>query len=137
MRFFKLLCLVLVASMLLCSCAGDSATATVTKDEIIQAYEEAGYLVSTGMYDSDLDDGAIGYIKAEHPNGDYIYFTIYETVEAAQNYKDAYYHPVMLGFFSVIFGEPGWLRCHVHGDMVIEYIKANVYDIFENLLKTK
>lgn len=131
----KTFCLFLVISLLLSACA--TSTATVTNDEIIQAYEEAGYLVYTGKYDSALEHGIKGYIKAEHPDGDYIYFTVFESEAAAQAYKDAFYHPAMLGLFSVIYGEPGRLRWHVHGDMVIEYTKAEFYDIFENLLKTK
>ena len=131
----KTFCLFLVISLLLSACAASNAV--VTAEEIVQSYEQAGYEVSTGMYDFTLEYGITGYIKAEHPDGDYIYFTIFESESAAEVYKDAFYHPGMLGLFSVIFGDPSWVRFQVHGNMVIQYENAEFYDIFENLLKSK
>ena len=135
MRALKIICLVMTLIVILSGCS--VSTPMVTKDEIIQAYEQAGYKVSAGMYDSTLEHGITGYIKAEQPNGDYIYFSIFESAEEAQAYKDASYHPGILGLFSAIYGDPSWVRWQVYGDMVIEYDQPEFYDIFENLLKTK
>ena len=89
------------------------------------------------MYDETLDEGEIGYIQANHPDGDYIYFTIFETEKEAQAYKEEYYHPLAMGLFSAIYGEPSLVRWEVHGNIVAEYDQPEFYEVFENLLKSK
>ena len=132
---FKIMSLLLIISLLLSACTG--TTAAVTEEEIVQSYEQAGYLVYSGKYDSALEHGITGYIKAERTDGAYIYFTIFESETAAAAYKEQYCHSGILGLFSVIFGEPSWVRFQVYGNMLVQYENAEIYDIFENLLKTK
>lgn len=128
----KLICILLALIML----TGCSANRTdITAEEIIAAYESAGYCVSSGTYDETLDHGQTGYIQADHPDGGYIYFSIYESEAAAKAAKDELYHPGMTAFFSMIFGDPSWLRWEVHGNIIVEYDQAEFYDVFEMLLK--
>ena len=131
-RFIALL----FALLLLLSGCSSKVRTDVTPDEIVAAYKAAGYTVWSEMYDEKLDYGEIGYIQANHPDGEYIYFSIFESEEDAEAYKEEFYHPGILGLFSVIFGDPSWLRSEVYGCIVVEYDNAVLYEPFEELLKS-
>ena len=131
----RILLLLLLILLLLSGC---SATRTdITREEVVAAYEAAGYSVWSDTYDEKLDHGEIAYVQANHPDGDYIYFCFFETEADAKAYKQEYYHPVMMGLFSVIFGDPSWQRWEVHGCIVAEYDEPEFYEIFDKLLKSK
>ena len=122
--------------LLLVGCAPQYRT-DITREEIVAAYEAAGYSVSSRVYDKKLDHGEIAYIQANHPNGDYIFFSIFETEKEAQAYKAEYYHPVVMSLFSVIYGRPTWPRWGVYGCIVVEYDQPEYFGVFEDLLKAK
>ncbi len=130
-RFAALLLSVIV---LLSGCA--QTRTDVTREEIVAAYEDAGYFVTSKIYDEKLDYGQIGYIQAEHPDGDYIYFSIFESEADAKAYKKEFYHPAVMGLFSAIFGDPSWQRWEVHGCFVAEYDEPDFIEPFEKLLKS-
>ena len=137
----KRLLLLTLALAILCSGCTTKRT-DVTPEEVIDAYEAAGYAVWFEMYDEPLADGQIGAIRANHPDAenefsDYVYFYIFDDEEAAEAYKETDYHPVAMGLFSVIFGYPSWVRWEVCGNILAEYSDPDFYDIFEGLLKSK
>jgi hypothetical protein len=125
---------VLVVTLLFTGCASNYRT-DITREEIIAAYEAKGYIVWTNAYDEKLDNGSVAYVQANHPDGDYIYFSFFETEEDAKVYKDQYYHPAMMGLFTVIFGDPSWTRWDVYGRIVVEYDEPDFIKPFEELLK--
>ena len=133
MKGYKLLLLLLVVILLCSACTPNCED--ISAVEIIEAYEAAGYQVAFGEYDEAMDLGQIGYIQATYPNGDYIYFSIFESKEAAQTYKDEFYHPGMISLFSVILGDPSWPRWKVHGCIVAEYHDPDRYEIFKTILE--
>ena len=133
----KRLSIILIAlALLLAGCSPQYRT-DITREEIVAAYEAAGYTVSSREYDEKLDDGQIAYVQADHPNGDYIYFYIFETEKEAQAYKEVYYHPVMTSLFSVIYGRPAWPRWEVYGSIIAQYDDPDFFGAFEQLLKAK
>lgn len=108
----------------------------VTREEIIAAYEEAGYEVWSRVYDEPMEYGLMGYIKAQHPDGDYIYFSIFETEEQAKAYKQEFYHPMAQGLFLSIFaGEVYVPKCETYGCFVVQYENPVFFAVFQNLLK--
>ena len=131
----RLLVLLLIAVSLLSGCSSEYRT-DVPPEEIVAAYEAAGYRVSTGYYDEKLEYSQIGYIQADHPDGDYIYFSIFETEAEAEAYKEEFYHPGMMGLFSAIFGDPSWQRWEVYGNIVVQYDNPDFFEPFEELLKS-
>ena len=133
----KRLSIILIALVLLLAGCAPQYRTDITREEIVAAYEDAGYSVSSRVYDEKLDHGEIAYIQADHPNGDYIYFSIFETEKEAQAYKAEYYHPVMTSLFSVIYGQPSWPRWGVYGCIVVEYDQPEYFGVFEDLLKAK
>ena len=127
----------LIVSMLLSICGCTQHAADITAEDIVVAYEAAGYRVSSKLYDETLEHGQIGYVQAEHPDGDYIYFAIFENEEAAKAYKKEFYHPAMLGLFSAIFGDPSWQRWEVYGNIVVQYDHLKFMKPFKDLLRSK
>ena len=108
----------------------------VTREEIIAAYEKAGYEVWSRVYDEPMEYGLMGYIKAQHPDGDYIYFSIFETEEQAKAYKQEYYHPAMMGLFLSIFAGKIYVpRWEVYGCFVAQFENPAFYEVFQNLRK--
>ena len=135
MKNLKLFILVFLVIYLLAGCAGKRTD--ISREEIVAAYEDAGYNVWTDVYDEPLDFGEIAYVQANHSDGDYIYFSIFETPEQAKAFKKEYYHPGMMGLFSVIFGDPSWQRWEVYGCIVVQYDETEFAAPFERLLKSK
>ena len=126
--------LLLTMMFLLSGCSARHRT-DISREEIVSAYEAAGYSVWIEAYEEKLEHGEIGYIQANHPDGDYIYFTIFESEEAAKAYKEEFYHPGAMGLFSVIYGDPSWPRWEVYGNIVIQYDEPNFFEPFAELLK--
>ncbi len=133
----KRLSIILIALVLLLAGCAPQYRTDITREEIVAAYEAAGYSVTSRVYDEKLDYGEIAYIQANHPDGDYIYFSIFETEKEAKAYKEEFYHPVMMGLFSVIYGRPSWPRWEVYGNIVVEYDQPDYFAVFEDLLKSK
>lgn len=129
----RLFAFVLAFSLLLVGCTRRNYD--VSREQIAAAYDAAGYAVSTGTYEEPLEHGEIAYLQANHPDGDYIYFIFFESESDARAFKREYYHPVMMGLFSVIFGEPSWHRCEVYGSIVVEYDNSDFMQPFEKLIK--
>ena len=126
-----------LAFMILTLCGCSDPRTYITAEEIIAAYQAAGYSVSSGYYDEPLERGQIGYIQADHPDGDYIYFSIFASEGDAQAYKDEFYHPGAMGLFSWIFGDPSWQRWEVYGNIMVEYDDPDFYGVFKALLYDK
>ena len=132
----RVLIVVLSLALLFGGCAPQDRT-DVTREEIVATYRAAGYSVWTDTYDEKLEYGEIAYVQANHPNGDYIYFAFFETEEEAQAYKDEFYHPIAMGLFSIIYGDPSWQRWKVYGCIVVEYDEPSFFEPFEELIKGK
>ena len=128
--FAALVTLILIISV--CGCAGKRTN--ISREEIVAAYEAAGYSVSSKVYDEALGYGQIAYVQADHPNGDYIYFAIFQSEADAKSYKSQFYHPGMMGLFSAIFGDPSWPTWKVYGCIVVQYDDPNHFYPFEGLL---
>ena len=108
----------------------------VTREEIIAAYEEAGYEVWSRDYEEPGEYGIIGYVRADHPSGDYIYFSVFATPEQAEDYKRELYHPTAMGLFLSIFaGEVYVPKWEVYGCFVVQYENPVFFAVFQNLLK--
>ena len=130
----RLLLLLMLAAVFLSGCAAPPAD--ITPEEIIAAYEDAGYIVASGTYEEVLNHGVTGYIRADNENGDYIYFTTFETEADAQAYEDAN-HPGILWVFSVIFGDPSWRYCEAYGKIAVEYTEPKLFETFKDLAERK
>ena len=129
----RIIALSLIFVLLLCGCTTPDDRG-ITVEKIVEAYEAAGYGVWAEVYDEKLDEGEVASIQANHPNGDYIYFSVFENEQEAKEYKDEYYHPFMMWFFSVIYGESLWPRWEVYGCVVVQYTDPDLFEPFRELL---
>lgn len=132
----RIFAIVIILSLLLVGCSRRSYP-NISREEIVSAYEAAGYNVWSDTYDEPLEYGQIAHVQANHPDGDYIYFTIFENEADAKAYKRELYHPVMMGLFSIIFGDPSWQRWEVYGCIVVEYDNPDFMDPFKELIRGK
>lgn len=114
-----------------------SGGSDITQEEIVAAYEKAGYTVSFGSYEEKSPNGEIAYIQAMHSGGDYIYFAFFETEKEAQAYIKEADHPLTLWFFSTIYGDPAWIRMERCGNIVAQYEFPEFLEPFNALRKGK
>ena len=125
----------LLISLLLSGCTAKHTE--VTQEEVIAAYESAGYVVWSHTYDAEMDSGIIAYVQADDPDGDYIHFAFFKNEEDAKDYKKDLDHPVMKGLFSIIYGDPMWERMETYGSIVVTYWEPEFFKPFEELLESK
>ena len=74
--------IILLSLALSLSACGNSEPKELTCEEIIAAYEDAGYYVVHGEYQDDADGLPLCYIRvdlSQEPDSDYIYFTTHRT----------------------------------------------------------
>ncbi len=118
----KAIIMTLCAAMLLtfsaCSKKNDRM---YTCDEIIKAYEDAGYTV---WHDENACgvDGKCNF-GVGHGKGNEFYFNVFDSAEAAEAYADENEWHVLKWLFSVIYGDPTWVTVNSYGNIVIEYEK--------------
>ena len=78
----KFIALCLTALLCLCclaSCNNTAEPKEITCEDIIRAYEDAGYFVTHGAHQDEGESSQLCYIKAnatEASDRDYIYFTV-------------------------------------------------------------
>ena len=131
----RILCLFLLAALLLSCISGCSGkTRPVTCDEVIAAYEEAGYSV----YHRDYPEKEYGYlceVTIEEEDGDSIRFHFYETDDEAEAYAEERQWNWALWMFSVIYSDPTWLETETHYNIEIEYDDDALIEPFRKLVK--
>lgn len=130
----RFLCFIFALFLLISGCSSRERT-DITREEIVAAYEAAGYSVWSEVYDEKLDEGEVASIQANHSDGNYIYFSIFETEDEAKAYKEEYYHPFTMWLFSVIYGKSLWPRWEVYGCVVVQYDDPDLFDPFRELLR--
>ena len=130
----QIVCFFLFTALLLVvftGCADKSRP--VTCDEVIAAYEQAGYEV----WHRDYPDREYGYlceVAIEEEDGDSIRFHFYETSEEAEAEAEQRQWNGLLWMFSVIYGEPTWLETESYRNIEIEYDDDALYKPFKKLI---
>lgn len=133
-RFASIILLTCVLFTTLASCKSGE-TKDITPEEVISAYEEAGYEVWSQEEDDYPIEGERYTVKATHENGDYIFFHFFDSVENAEAYAEEREYNILLWLFSAIYGDPSWLSTETHGNIEIEYDNKDLYEPFGELIK--
>ncbi len=126
----KICVFILLIGLLLSGC--NQVEKDITCEDIVAAYEDAGYEVvhnENAGFDYDC------YIMVENENGDTIYFHRFPTAVEAQSLADARQYHVLIWFFTVIYGDPTWVHTTTYGCYEIEYTSEALYDPFEKLIR--
>ena len=131
-----LLLLFLALSLTAC---GNSEPKEITCEEIIAAYDDAGYNVFHNHDDPVYYDlNQYCYIKIsdpDDPENNYLYVTRYFTEEDAKAAaEDLEFNPVLWGFFC-IFGEWRWLHTGYYGDLTYETFDKKMIKPLKELMK--
>ena len=123
MRKFIALLLLLSLVFGITACANEKPR-EISCEEIIAAYEEAGYSVLYHGHEGDTAYNDLGIycsfeVREKGGNADnYVYIDRYFTAEQAEAaYKEQMYHPLLWVLFAA-FGETRWLHTGCYGDIV-------------------
>ena len=132
-RIFRLF---LLTALLLASFSGCNANPgrRVSCDEVMRAYEEAGY----DVYHRDYPEQEYGYVcmvRIEEEDGDSIEFHFHETQEEAEAEAKERQWNWALWMFSVIYSDPTWLETETHYNIEIEYDDDDLIKPFRKLVK--
>lgn len=138
MKIRRIIALLLVLSFILSFTAcGRSDPKEVTCDEIIEAYEDAGYFVS---YHSHTDDSAEYYCyiiiyENDDSASDLAEITLYNTEEDAKDAADDIKYNIALWMFSAMHGEARWLESGRYGKVVYSSYNKSLLKPIKDLTK--
>lgn len=131
--------LLLVLALPLTAC--DSADGIeFTCDEIIAAYEGAGYIVNTH---TTFIEGSVCTIsayesrEAYNEDNDYIHLVIFENEEYAKEYIEEIQFNLATWLVFAVCGEPRWLHTERYGNVCVEYYPNEFIKPLKQLIKSK
>ena len=110
----------------------------ISCEEIIAAYEEAGYYVAHGTHNNETDSSQICYIKASisnDPNSDYIYFITCFTKEQAEEAAKTDKYNLAVWLYAAVSGESRWLKTGTYGKIEYSYYNPKLIKPFNDLIK--
>ncbi len=133
----------ILLSLSLClsfTACGKSKPKEISCEEIIEAYEDAGYEVDFHNHNDpiyyDLNQSChIKITDPDDPEDKYLYITRYFTdKDAKAASKENKFNPVLWMFFS-IFGEYRWLNTGYYGDLTYETFDTKMLKPLKGLTK--
>ena len=136
----KCVSLLLALSLFLCFSSCRSETKTITCDQVIAAYEQAGYTVFHKEYaDTDTDAGkrkgvCSVCVEVSDDADRNVYFEFFETPADAKAYAEDREWNVVLWFYSLVNMDPSWVYTKTYDVIEYEYTDQTVIHPFEELI---
>ena len=130
--------LLLSFSLSLTACGNSAEPKEISCEDIIQAYEDAGYYVAHGEHREETDSSHLCYIRAsvtEEPYGDYIYFITCFTEKQAKEKRETDKYNLIIWFYASISGEARWLKTGTYGKIEYSYYNPKLIKPFNKLVK--
>lgn len=129
-----LLLLSLCLSLIAC---GNTEVKEISCEEIISAYEEAGYFVSCHTHSEDSEEHYcyITIHENEDSSSDLVEITFYNSVEGAKEAAEGKRYNMAIWLFSAMYGEFRWLRTGCYGDMVYGTFNNKMLKPLKELMK--
>ena len=137
MRKILPLITILAFGLTLVSCDGSRQTKEISCEDIIKAYEDAGYCVTHGEHKTETDSTQLCYIKvsiSEDAGSDYIYFTTCFTEKQAEELADGQKYNLVIWFYGAICGESRWLKSERYGKVHYSYYNDELVKPFNQLI---
>ena len=136
----KILSIILLLSfaLSLTACGNNAEPKEISCEDIIKAYEDAGYYVTHGEHKDETESSQLCYIKVdltEEANSDYIYFTTYFTEEQAEEARKTDEYNLIIWFYAAISGESRWLKTGTYGKIEYSYYNSDLMKPFNELVK--
>ncbi len=134
-KIISVILLISIFTVSMSSCKKKEVSAP-TCDEVIAAYEEAGYHIyhienenQGEVYDE------LCYLKVWLDDEyDYVYFYFFENAEDAEAYAEIRQYNVFIYLFSVIYGDPSWLYTKTYDNIEYEYENSDLLKPFNKLI---
>ncbi len=128
----KRIVVMLLAALLLCGCA-QKQPREVSCEELIAAYEAAGYAVEHLEFPA-LDYGYRCEVQIRSGE-EQLRFEFYPSAEAAEAQAQQRQWNAVLWIYTLAMGQPTWLHTQTHGTIEIEYTDSALLKPFESLTK--
>lgn len=116
---------------------GKSEPKEISCEDIVKAYEDAGYYVVHGEHKDESDSSQLCYIKAslnEDSDSDYIYFITCFTEEQAEEALEVDKYDPFIWFYASISGESRWLKTGTYGKIEYSYYNPELIKPFDDLI---
>ena len=130
--------LLIFAFMLSLFACSRSEIKDISCDDIIKAYEDAGYYVSHGEHKHESESTELCYIKAnisEEDDSDYIYFITCFTEEQAKEIAKRDKYNWAIWIYATVVGESRWLKSGTYGKIEYSYYNSELIKPFQDLIK--
>ena len=122
----------------LTACGNSTEPKEISCEDIIKAYEDAGYFVTHGEHKTQADSSQLCYIKAsltEDSDSDYIYFITCFTEEQAEEIAELDKYNLAVWFYATVSGESRWLKTGTYGKIEYSYYNSGLIKPFNELTK--
>ena len=120
------------------ACGNSTEPKEISCEDIIKAYEDAGYYVAHGEHREETDSSHLCYIRAcvtEEPYGDYIYFITCFTEEQAEEAAETDKYNLAVWLYATVSGESRWLKIGTYGKIEYSYYNPKLIKPFNELIK--
>ena len=110
----------------------------ISCEDIIAAYEAAGYFVTHGEHKDAADSSQLCYIKAnltEDPDSDYIYFITCFSEEEAKEAAERDEYNWAIWLYATAVGESRWLKTGTYRKIEYSYYNSELIKPFDGLIK--
>ena len=136
----KIISIILLLSfaLSLTACGNNAEPKEITCDDIIKAYEDAGYYVTHGEHKYEAESSQLCYIKAnltEDSDSDYIYFITCFTEEQAEEAAETDKYNLAVWLYATVSGESRWLKAGTYGKIEYSYYNSKLIKPFNELVK--
>ena len=129
-----LVLVLLLISLVSCTDSGDLKD--ISCEDIVSAYESAGYVVVHGEHKDESNSDHLCYIKAHKDDeNNYIYFTTYFTAEQAEEAAERDEYSIVKWLLALPFGGSGWLNVRTYGTVEYTYFDSELVAPFAELIK--
>ena len=136
----KIISIILLLSFVLSltACCNSTEPKEISCEEIIAAYEDAGYYVTHGEHKDEAEGSQLCYIKAsltEDSDSDYIYFITCFTEEQAEEAAETDKYNLAVWLYATVSGESRWLKTGTYGKIAYSYYNSELAKPFNELIK--
>ena len=119
------------------ACGNSTESKEISCEDIIKAYEDAGYFISYHSH-SECSSEYYCYIiiyENEDSTSDLMEITFYNTIEGAKEAAENRRYNIAIWMFSAMYGEFRWLRTGCYGDMTYETFNRKMIKPLRELIK--
>ena len=138
MKKIVLVILLLSFAFSLTACSNSTEPEEISCEDIIKAYEDAGYYVTHGEHKTQKESSQLCYIKAnltEDPDSDYIYFITCFTEEQAEEAAETDKYNFAVWLYATVSGESRWIKTGTYGKIEYSYYNSKLIKPFNELIK--